>query len=146
MRVIIQKFGGTSVAKQESREMAVQKIINAQKSGFRPVVVVSAGRRGEPYATDTLIELLQNVYRDAHPREMDIIMSIGEVISAAIMANTLRSKGYDALAVTGWQAGIITDENHGNANILEVKTGFHTCLGTREDSSSSWFSRCSRIR
>jgi aspartate kinase len=125
MRVIIQKFGGTSVAKQESREMAVQKIINAQKSGFRPVVVVSAmGRRGEPYATDTLIELLQNVYRDAHPREMDIIMSIGEVISAAIMANTLRSKGYDALAVTGWQAGIITDENHGNANILEVKTGF----------------------
>ena len=51
------------------------------------------GRRGEPYATDTLIELLQNVYRDAHPREMDIIMSIGEVISAAIMANTLRVRG-----------------------------------------------------
>ncbi len=125
MRVIIQKFGGTSVAKQENREMAVQKIINAQKSGFKPVVVVSAmGRRGEPYATDTLIELLQNANRDAHPREMDVIMSIGEVVSAAIVASTLRSKGYDAIAVTGWQAGIVTDENHGNANILEVKPGF----------------------
>ena len=51
-------------------------------------------------------------------------MSIGEVISAALIANTLRSKGYDAIAVTGWQAGIITDQNHGNANILEVKPAF----------------------
>ncbi|HHU48762.1 MAG: aspartate kinase [Caldicoprobacterales bacterium] len=125
MRIIIQKFGGTSVAKPDNRKMAVQKIINSQKSGFKPVVVVSAmGRRGEPYATDTLIELMQNVYREAHPREMDIIMSIGEVISAALIANTLRSKGYDAIAVTGWQAGIITDQNHGNANILEVKPAF----------------------
>ncbi len=125
MRIIVQKFGGTSVAKPETREMAAQKIINSYKSGFKPVVVVSAmGRRGEPYATDTLIDLIQGVYRDTHPREMDIIMSIGEIISSTIMANTLRSKGYDAIAVTGWQAGIITDQNYGNANILEVRPDF----------------------
>jgi len=122
MRIIVQKFGGTSVAKQENREMAVQKIINSYKSGFKTVVVVSAmGRRGEPYATDTLIDLLQDINKDTHPREMDLIMSIGEIISSAVMANTLRSKGYDAIAVTGWQAGIITDQNYGNANILDVK-------------------------
>lgn len=125
MRIIIQKFGGTSVAKPENREMSAQKIIASQKSGFKPVVVVSAmGRKGEPYATDTLIEFLQNVYGDAHPREMDIAMSVGEVISSVIIANTLRSKGYDAIAVTGQQAGIITNTTHGNAEVLEVKPAY----------------------
>jgi aspartate kinase len=125
MRIVVQKFGGTSVAEPKTREMAAQKIINAQKSGFKSVVVVSAmGRRGEPYATDTLIDFVQDIYRDTHPREMDIIMSVGEIISAVVMANTLRSKGYDAVAVTGRQAGILTDENHGNADILEVRPDF----------------------
>ncbi|MBE3101601.1 MAG: aspartate kinase, partial [Firmicutes bacterium] len=125
MRIIIQKFGGTSVMNTETRDMAAQKIISAQKSGFKPVVVVSAmGRKGEPYATDTLIEFVQGIYRDTHPREMDIIMSVGEIISAVAMVNTLRSKGYDAIAMTGRQAGIITDQNHGNADILEVKPDF----------------------
>ncbi len=82
------------------------------------------GRKGEPYATDTLIEFLQNVYGDAHPREMDIAMSVGEVISSVIIANTLRSKGYDAIAVTGQQAGIITNTTHGNAEVLEVKPAY----------------------
>jgi aspartate kinase len=125
MRIVVQKFGGTSVARPETREMAAQKIINAQKSGFKSVVVVSAiGRKGEPYATDTLIDFAQGVYRDTHPRELDIVMSVGEVISTVIMANTLRSKGYDAVAVTGRQAGIITDENYGNAEILDVKPDY----------------------
>src|SRR5690554_8005456 len=110
MRIVVQKFGGTSVAKPEAREMAALKIINAQKSGFKTVVVVSAmGRKGEPYATDTLIEFLQNIHGDTHPREMDIAMSVGEIISSVVIANTLRSKGYDAIAVTGQQAGIITN-------------------------------------
>ena len=60
------------------------------------------------HATDTLISFLQSVYGDTHPREMDIAMSVGEIISSVVMANTLRSKGYDSIAVTGWQAGIIT--------------------------------------
>jgi aspartate kinase len=125
MRIVVQKFGGTSVAKPETREMAAQKIINAQKSGFKSVVVVSAiGRKGEPYATDTLIDFAQGIYRDTHPRELDIIMSVGEIISAVIMANTLRSKGYDAIAVTGRQAGIITDKNYGRSEILDVRPDF----------------------
>ena len=125
MRIIIQKFGGTSVAKPENREKAVQKIIASQKSGFKTVVVVSAmGRKGEPYATDTLIDFLQNSYQDVHPREMDIVMSVGEIISSVVIANTLRSKGYDAIAVTGWQAGIVTDTSYGKADILEVKPGY----------------------
>ncbi|HHY81060.1 MAG TPA: aspartate kinase [Clostridiales bacterium] len=125
MRIIIQKFGGTSVAKPENREMAVQKIISAIKNGFKPVVVVSAmGRRGEPYATDTLIDFLKNTYPETQPRELDIIMSVGEIISSAVMANTLRSKGYDAMAVTGWQAGIITDQNYGNADVIDVKPSY----------------------
>jgi aspartate kinase len=122
MRIVVQKFGGTSVAKPEAREMAAQKIINAQKSGFKSVVVVSAmGRKGEPYATDTLIDFIQSINRETHPREMDIIMSVGEVISAVVMANTLRSKGYDAVAMTGGQAGIFTNTNYGSADVLEVR-------------------------
>lgn len=127
MRIVIQKFGGTSVASPENRERAVQKIIHSIMNGFKTVVVVSAmGRRGEPYATDTLLELLQQVHMDVHPREKDMVLSLGETLSSAIMANTLRSKGYDSVAVTGWQAGIITDRNYGNANILEVKTEYLT--------------------
>ena len=127
MRIVIQKFGGTSVASPENRERAVQKIIHSIMNGFKTVVVVSAmGRRGEPYATDTLLELLQQVHMDVHPREKDMVLSLGETLSSAIMANTLRSKGYDSVAVTGWQAGIITDRNYGNANIREVKTEYLT--------------------
>lgn len=125
MRIIIQKFGGTSLETLDNREMTVQKIIASQKSGFKTVVVVSAmGRKGEPYATDTLIEFLQNIYGDAHPREMDIAMSVGEVMSSVVIANALRSRGYDSIAVTGRQAGIITNSNHGNAEILEVKPDY----------------------
>ena len=125
MRIIVQKVWRHFSCKAGNQRNGSTKIINSYKSGFKPVVVVSAmGRRGEPYATDTLIDLIQGVYRDTHPREMDIIMSIGEIISSTIMANTLRSKGYDAIAVTGWQAGIITDQNYGNANILEVRPDF----------------------
>ncbi|MGI6538730.1 MAG: aspartate kinase [Caldicoprobacterales bacterium] len=125
MRIIIQKFGGTSLATPENREMAANKIIGSLKSGYKTVVVVSAiGRNGDPYATDTLISFLQSVYGDTHPREMDIAMSVGEIISSVVMANTLRSKGYDSIAVTGWQAGIITDGNHGNATVLNVNPNY----------------------
>jgi len=122
MKIVVQKFGGTSVATPEVRAKAVQKVINAKKSGYHPVVVVSAmGRKGAPYATDTLIDLAKNEYVDTHPREMDLLMSCGEIISSVIMVNALRAKGYEAVALTGGQAGIITDNNYGNANILRVQ-------------------------
>jgi len=122
MKIIVQKFGGTSVATHEVRLKAVQKIINAKRSGFQPVVVVSAiGRRGEPYATDTLIDYATDIYQDIHPREKDLIMSCGEIISAVVMSNTLKSKGYEARALTGGQAGIITNSQYTDADILEIR-------------------------
>ena len=125
MKLVVQKFGGTSVVNPQAREMAANKIIAALRSGFQPVVVVSAiGRKGDPYATDTLVEFIQSVYRDTHPRELDIIMSCGEIISAVVMVNTLRSKGYEGVAITGRQAGIVTDNNFGNAEIYKVKPDF----------------------
>lgn len=125
MKIVVQKFGGTSVVNPQAREMAANKIIAALRSGFHPVVVVSAiGRKGDPYATDTLIEFIQGIYRDTHPRELDIIMSCGEIISAVVMVNTLRCKGYEGVAITGRQAGILTDNNFGNAEIYKVRPDF----------------------
>lgn len=123
MKIVIQKFGGTSVANSEVRLKAAQKIINAKRAGFQPVVVVSAiGRRGDPYATDTLIDYATEAHPDIHPREKDLIMSCGEIISAVVMVNTLKSKGYEARALTGAQAGIITNSQFTDADILEIKT------------------------
>ncbi len=122
-KIIVQKFGGTSVATDENRRLAAGKIIAAKQSGLQPVVVVSAiGRRGKPYATDTLVDEIKKIDPafPPHPHEMDIIMACGEIISAAIMAATLQSMGHPAFALSGGQAGIITDSEHGNARILAI--------------------------
>jgi aspartate kinase len=87
------------------------------------VVVVSAiGRRGAPYATDTLVDLLTEIDPTIPPapRERDLMMACGEIISTVIMAQTLRTLGYPTVALTGNQAGIITDDEFGNARILEI--------------------------
>lgn len=123
MRILIQKFGGTSVATKERRNKAVQHVLRAVSEGYRPVVVVSAmGRRGDPYATDTLIEMARNENRQISPRELDLLMSCGEVISATVTAQAISSQGVKAVALTGGQAGIITDATFGNAKILEIRT------------------------
>ncbi|HRU42722.1 MAG TPA: aspartate kinase, partial [Candidatus Diapherotrites archaeon] len=82
MKILVQKFGGTSVSTQERRELVVDKIESAVKRGFLPIVVVSAiGRKGDPYATDTLINLAASAGVKNNPRELDMIMSCGEIIS-----------------------------------------------------------------
>lgn len=121
MNIIIQKFGGTSVATSERRLQAVRKIVWARNEGYKPVVVVSAmGRRGAPYATDTLIDLAKGVSTEITPRELDLLVSCGEVISTVVMVQTLRTVGYEAVALTGAQAGILTDDNFGEARIIAV--------------------------
>lgn len=121
MKIIVQKFGGTSVATTEGRAKAMERIINAKEQGYAPVVVVSAmGRRGEPYATDTLIDLVKSVHNEIESRELDLLISCGEIISTVVMATSLKSKGHAAVALTGGQAGIYTDGNHGSAQILEI--------------------------
>ena len=118
------KFGGTSVATPESRLLAARKVVDAVERGYSPVVVVSAiGRKGEPYATDTLLSLLTDVdpLVPYELREMDLMLCCGEIMSTCIFAQTLKSLGQPASAVTGGQAGLITDDAHGNARIVEVR-------------------------
>lgn len=130
MGIIVQKFGGTSVANPDVRKLVVEKIKIACDNGLSPVIVVSAmGRRGECYATDTFIDLAHTAYKDIASRELDQILYCGEMISAVIMAGTLQSAGFDAVMLTGGQAGIITDDNFNNARILKVDpTRIHQLL------------------
>lgn len=125
MRFIVQKFGGTSVTTAEKREQVAKKIIAAWSEEFSPVVVVSAmGRNGDPYATDTLINLVNQDNSDnpeLPTRDLDLLMSCGEIISGVMMASTLNQMGHQSVFMTGWQAGVITDNTHGNARILRVE-------------------------
>jgi len=123
MKIIVQKFGGTSVATQQRREMVADKIIDAIDRGYKPVVVVSAiGRKGDPYATDTLLSLINNGNCSISKREVDLLLCCGEIISAVVMAETLEKRGYKVTVLTGGQAGIITNNDFGNAEVLKVET------------------------
>ncbi len=130
MRVIVQKFGGTSVATPDGRDRVALKIKEALEQGLKVVVVVSAmGRTGEPYATDTLINLAQGVFKQVRPRELDLLMACGENISTVVTVQTLKFHGMEAMAFTGGQAGIITDHQFNNARIIEIKTdNLRKCL------------------
>jgi len=122
LRILVQKFGGTSVATPERRAQVAKKIAEAISEGFAPVVVVSAiGRTGDPYATDTFLNMVKNICPDLPKRELDLLMSCGEVISGAVMASTLECLGYKATLLTGGQAGIITNDNFGDARIVRVE-------------------------
>lgn len=123
MRIIVQKFGGTSVATPDQRQLLVGHVEEALAGGLRPVVVVSAmGRAGAPYATDTLLGLAHEACPDMPARELDLLATCGEVIATVVVTGTLRSRGLPAIALTGGQAGIVTDGHHGDAAILRVDT------------------------
>ncbi len=123
MKIKVMKFGGTSVATPEARMTSAQRVIMAHEQGFAPVVVVSAiGRRGAPYATDTLINLLREIDPtvEPEPRELDLMVACGEIFSAVIFSHTLKTLGYDARTFRGGQAGIRTDGVYGNARIVSI--------------------------
>lgn len=123
MRIIVQKFGGTSVATDSRRSNVVDKVVGAIELGYSPVVVVSAiGRKGDPYATDTLLSLLNDSVFDIDRRETDLLMCCGEIISAVVMTEAFARRGYKARVLTGGNAGIITDDNFGNARVINVET------------------------
>lgn len=120
--VVVMKFGGTSVATDEGRAAIVARVIETLERDAAPVVVVSAmGRSGAPYATDTLLALVPHDSRDA--RELDLLASVGEVISAVVVAHGLRGAGVESAAFTGAEAGILTDGVQGAATITEIHTG-----------------------
>ena len=121
--IIVMKFGGTSVQTEESRQHVIKHIRRNVESGKKVVAVVSAmGRKGDPYATDTLISLFKDVGEPVNPAELDSVMSIGERLSSAYFSHLLTMNGMPAAAFTGGQAGILTDDNPGNAEILEINT------------------------
>jgi aspartate kinase len=123
MKILIQKFGGTSVSTHERRILVIDKILNAIKEGFSPVVIVSAmGRTGEAYATDTLLSLVNRNFKERNPLATDLLMSCGEIISSVVMCDELSKAGFDTIPLTGGQAGIITDSNYNNANLIKVDT------------------------
>jgi aspartate kinase len=127
MKILVQKFGGTSVDSDEHRQLAAGKVVRAVQAGWRVVVVVSAiGRAGAPYATDTLVSTLKNVDPTVAPaaREMDLMMACGEIISTVVLAQTLRARGFDTIALTGAQAGIGTDYEFGNARIQKIDPAY----------------------
>ena len=118
---IVMKFGGTSLRDEDCRSHALQHIKRYHEAGERIVVVVSAmGRKGEPYATDTLVALLRDVGHNINPRELDLVMSVGETLSSAYFSHLLSHNGMPAESFNGRQSGILTDDNAGNAEILEI--------------------------
>ena len=123
MKIIVQKFGGTSISSHERRNLVVNKIVKAKEDGYLPIVVVSAmGRYGEPYATDTLLSLISSSFKAQNPQAVDLLMSCGEIISTIVLCEELFSQGISAMPLTGGQAGIITDDKFNNAKVIKVLT------------------------
>src|SRR5579859_5272791 len=111
------KFGGTSVADAERIQRAARRIVSQRESGKRVVAVLSA--RGQ--TTDELIAMAEEVSEDPDRREMDMLLSTGERISCALCAMAINDLGHRAISLTGSQAGIVTDESHTKARILDVR-------------------------
>lgn len=119
MSLIVQKFGGSSVADAESIKRVAKRIVETRKAGNDVVVTVSA--MGD--TTDDLIDLAHQVSPIPDPREMDMLLTTGERISMALLAMAIRDMGVEARSYTGSQAGMITDAQHGAARIVDVTPG-----------------------
>ena len=117
--LIVQKYGGTSLADWEKIRSAAIRITNLARQGAGVVVVVSA----QGHTTDAMISTAAQVNRRGSAREMDAYLAAGEQMSAGLMAMAIGALGCGAVSLTGWQAGIQTDGNHGNARIRHINTG-----------------------
>jgi aspartate kinase len=118
MALIVQKFGGTSVATPEKIQSAARKAIRTQQEGNQVVVVVSA----MGHETDHLIDLAKKVNEEPPAREMDMLLSTGEQVSVALMAMAIHSFGHQAVSLTGAQMGIRTDSSYTKARIKTIST------------------------
>jgi len=115
--LVVMKFGGTSVSDAERIKRAARRIVDKREDGTRVVAVLSA--RGS--TTDELIAMAEEVSDDPDRREMDMLLSTGERISCALCAMAINDLGHRAISLTGSQAGIVTDESHTKARILDVR-------------------------
>ena len=114
---LVMKFGGTSVADPEKIRRVASRLVEAKRAGNRVVAVVSA----MGHHTDELVSLAYEVSPEPKPRELDMLISVGERISCALVAMAIADLGLDAISLTGSQAGIVTDTVHGKAKIVEVR-------------------------
>ncbi|MER0242704.1 aspartate kinase [Streptomyces sp. HSW2009] len=119
MGLVVQKYGGSSVADAEGIKRVAKRIVEAKKNGHQVVVVVSA--MGD--TTDELIDLAQQVSPIPAGREFDMLLTAGERISMALLAMAIKNLGHEALSFTGSQAGVITDSVHNKARIIDVTPG-----------------------
>ncbi len=119
MPIVVQKYGGSSLADAESIKRVARRISETKKAGNDVVVAVSA--MGD--TTDELLDLAQEVSPVPPPRELDMLMTAGERISMALVAMAISDLGYSARSFTGSQAGVITDSVHGRAKIIDVTPG-----------------------
>ena len=119
MGLIVQKFGGSSVADAEGLKRVANRIVATKKAGHQVVVVVSA--MGD--TTDELIELANQVSPLPNGRELDMLLTAGERISMALLAMAISNLGHEARSFTGSQAGIITTSTHGKARVIDVTPG-----------------------
>ena len=125
MGLVVQKFGGTSVSTKERRRQAMAKIIREREAGNDVVAVVSAmGRRGDPYATDTFLDMLSDISPRTSARTKDLLAGCGETIAACLVAEELAAAGYPAVPVTGLQAGIRTDSRFTDGLVQKVEVGY----------------------
>ena len=117
-RIIVQKYGGTSVESPERIRRVARRIVTTYKKGVNLVVVVSALGK----TTDELIRLAYKMTDEPSERELDMLISTGEQISAALLTMAIHKEGYDAISLTGHQVGIITDSTHAKARIVDIDT------------------------
>ncbi len=117
MALLVQKYGGSSVADVECMKRVAERVYASRKEGNDVVVVVSAMGK----TTDNLIQLAKAVHASPVDREMDMLLSTGEQISVAVLAMALHALGADAVSMTGPQAGIFTDHSHAKAKILDIR-------------------------
>ena len=116
--IIVQKFGGTSVAEPQKIHNVAKAVIKEKENGNDVVVVVSA----MGHTTDYLIKLAKEVTSSPDSREMDMLLSTGEQVSIALLAMAIQSNGYKAISMNGQQVGIITENIHSKARIVDIKT------------------------
>ncbi|USG67985.1 aspartate kinase [Brevibacillus ruminantium] len=122
MRILVQKFGGSSLTSEDCRNRAITHMKKAIDEGYALVVVVSAmGRKGDPYATDTLLQLVRSNGNGLPKRETDLLLHTGEIISATVMCSMLNAQGIKATILTGGQASIVTSEEFTNAQIMTIE-------------------------
>ena len=119
MGLVVQKYGGSSVADAEGIKRVAKRIVDTRKAGHDVVVAVSA--MGD--TTDELVDLAQQVSPLPGGRELDMLLTAGERISMALLAMAIANLGYQARSYTGSQAGVITDSSHGKARIIDITPG-----------------------